>query len=273
MLRQASVPEAELDARLLLEFVCGTDYNTLLTHGDRLVAEEERRQYMRLIEMRCERVPLQQITGEQCFCGFPFRVNSHVLIPRQDTELLVELALKRLRRGMRLLDMCTGSGCVLISLLKLQSGVEGVGADVSAEALSVAAENGRTLLEEQPLWLRGDLFEALSGHRTEFDMIVSNPPYIRSSEIATLMPEVQCYEPRLALDGSEDGLAFYRRLTAESPACLKPGGWLLMEIGWDQGEALRELLSEAGFCEIRIYKDYAGLDRVAAGCLQNGRTD
>lgn len=269
MLRQASVPDAALDARLLLEFVCGTDYNTLLTHGDRRVDEEGLRQYMRLIEMRSARIPLQQILGEQCFCGFSFRVNEHVLIPRQDTELLVELALKKLRPGMRLLDMCTGSGCILISLLKLKEGITGVGTDVSEEALTVARENGRRLLEEQPVWQQGDLFGALTGQGTVFDVIVSNPPYIRSSEISALMLEVQKHEPRLALDGSEDGLAFYRRITAEAPAYLREGGWLLLEIGYDQGEALQELLSHAGFTEIQVWKDYAGLDRVAGGCCHH----
>lgn len=264
-LRQAGVPEAELDARLLLEFVCGTDHNTLLVHGDRVIPEKQVQQYRVLIGKRAERIPLQQLTGEQSFCGFSFRVNSQVLIPRQDTELLVELALQRLQPGMRLLDLCTGSGCILISLLKLKKGITGVGTDISKEALAVAQENGRNLLTEQPVFLQGDLFAALPKEDTAFDMLVSNPPYIRSSEISSLMPEVQEHEPRLALDGSEDGLAFYRRITKEAPDHLKEGGWLLLEIGYDQGEALEELLSQAGFTEIQVWKDYAGLDRVAGG--------
>lgn len=264
-LSEASVPEAELDARLLLEFVCRTDYNMLLTHGDSPVEEDAQTRYRELIDARSRRIPLQQLTQEQYFCGFPFYVNEYVLIPRQDTEILVEEALTKLAPGDRLLDLCTGSGCVLISLLKMGKELSGTGADISEEALAVARENGSRLLKRQPEWYLGDLFAALPDGCAPFDVIVSNPPYIKSSEIDGLMPEVKEHEPRLALDGSADGLCFYRRLAAESPGYLKAGGWVVMEIGYDQGEALRELLSQAGFSEVCIRKDYAGLDRVALG--------
>ncbi|MGN1148186.1 MAG: N5-glutamine methyltransferase family protein, partial [Lachnospiraceae bacterium] len=153
-LQAAGVPEPEADARILLEYVCGTDRNTLLAHGDMPVEEEKQARYQDLIEKRASRVPLQLLTGEQCFCGLDFLVNEHVLIPRQDTEILVEAALKRLKPGMELLDLCTGSGCILISLLALTESVRGTGVDISKEALAVARENGSRLLpkEKQPEW-------------------------------------------------------------------------------------------------------------------------
>lgn len=266
-LKAADVPDFETDARLLLEFICHTDWSTLLVHGSRPVSEEERAGFLALLERRAMRIPLQQLTGEQFFCGMSFLVNVHVLIPRQDTEILVEQAAKRLKPGMALLDMCTGSGCILISLLGMVQGVRGMGVDISKEALRTAAENGRRLLQnsEQPRWHLGNLFEDLPADENIFDMIVSNPPYIPSGEIEKLMPEVSVHEPREALDGSEDGLLFYRRILAESGPFLKREGRILFEIGCDQGEAVKELMEKAGFTEIEIIKDYAGLDRVVLG--------
>ena len=268
-LRDAGVPEPETDARLLLEFVCGTNYNTLLAHGEIKVSREKEVTYEALIKRREKREPLQLLTGEQDFCGLTFRVNRHVLIPRQDTEILVEYALKRLKTGMKLLDMCTGSGCILISLLAMAENVHGTGADISKEALFVAEENSRRLLpgDKQPKWVLSDLFSALQGR---FDMIVSNPPYIRSGEIKTLMPEVRDFEPAAALDGGGDGLLFYENIVRQSGAYLKENGWLIFEIGCTQGEAVGGLLKEAGFAGVEIIKDYAGLDRVVAG-QWNGR--
>lgn len=269
-LKAAGVPDFETDARLLLEHVCHTDFHTLLAHGDRPVSEKERADFLLLLAKREKRVPLQQLTGEQFFCGLSFLVNEHVLIPRQDTEILVEEAAKRLRPGMKLLDMCTGSGCILVSLLAMQEGVQGVqgvGVDISKEALKVATENGRRLLQEnnRPRWYLGNLFDALPADEKGFDMVVSNPPYIPRDEIEGLMPEVGVYEPREALDGSEDGLLFYRRILEESGNFLKPEGWMLFEIGCKQGEAVEALFKAAGFAEIKIIKDYAGQNRVVLG--------
>ncbi|MBD5537518.1 MAG: peptide chain release factor N(5)-glutamine methyltransferase [Lachnospiraceae bacterium] len=268
-LRGAGVPDPETDARLLLEFVCGTNYNTLLAHGEIKVSREKEADYEALIKRREKREPLQLLTGEQDFCGLTFQVNRHVLIPRQDTEILVEYALKRLKAGMKLLDMCTGSGCILISLLAMTENVHGTGADISKEALFVAEENSRRLLPEdkQPKWVLSDLFSALQGR---FDMIVSNPPYIPSGEIKTLMPEVRDFEPAAALDGGGDGLLFYENIVRQSGAYLKENGWLVFEIGCTQGEAVSGLLKAAGFAGVEIIKDYAGLDRVVAG-QWNGR--
>ena len=243
-LATAGIDEAELDARLLLEFVCGTDRNTLLVHGDRDVTPQEEADYIMLLHKRESRYPLQQLTGVQNFMGLDFCVNEHVLIPRQDTEILVEEVLQNLHDGMHILDMCTGSGCILISLLHYSNNCTGVGADISAEALEVAKQNAARLLEgeirsipdmdgvHEIELIKSDLFENISG---QFDIIVSNPPYIQTSVIDTLMPEVRDHEPRLALDGSEDGLLFYRKIVQESVIYLKQGGMLFFEIGYDQG--------------------------------------
>ena len=262
----AGVPEAELDARLLLEYICGTNRNDLLVHGDREVEEQQLTAYEAAINKRMERIPLQHITGEQEFMGLTFRVNEHVLIPRQDTEILVEEILKDMQDYCRILDMCTGSGCILISLLHYNNWCEGVGVDISSMALQTAEENGKKLLaeEKRPVWLESNLFEKVEG---KFDIIVSNPPYIRSDVIDTLMPEVKDHEPMNALDGTEDGLYFYREIVKQAPEYLKKEGKLYFEIGHDQGADVSELLSQAGYKEIHVVKDYAGLDRVVYATL------
>lgn len=265
-LAEASVPEAELDARLLLEYICGTNRNDLLVHGDREVEEQHLTAYEAAIAKRMKRIPLQHITGEQDFMGLTFRVNEHVLIPRQDTEILVEEILKDMQDYQRILDMCTGSGCILISLLHYNNWCEGVGVDISPLALQTAEENGKNLLpeEKRPVWLESDLFDKVEG---KFDVIVSNPPYIRSDVIETLMPEVKDHEPINALDGTEDGLYFYREIVRLAPEYLKKEGKLYFEIGHDQGADVSELLRQAGFKEIHVEKDYAGLDRVVCATL------
>ena len=265
-LGEADIEEAELDARLLLEFVCGTDRNTLLVHGERDVSEEEYGRYCGLIERRAAHVPLQHLTGEQDFMGLTFLVNKDVLVPRQDTEVLVEEVMKHLHDGMRILDLCTGSGCILLSLLHYSNDCEGVGVDLSARALSVAGKNYEIQRTQRPdmkaRFLEGNLFEGLEDR---FDMIVSNPPYIETAVIDTLMPEVREHEPFGALDGGEDGLQFYRRIVAQAPAHLRRGAVLLFEIGCGQGEAVIQLMQEAGFAEVKVLQDYAGLDRVVYG--------
>lgn len=265
-LEAADIGEAELDARLLLEFVCGTNRNTLLAHGDREVSAEECERYRELIGKRAAHIPLQHLTGEQDFMGLTFLVNKEVLVPRQDTEVLVEEAMKHLHDGMRILDLCTGSGCILLSLLHYSNDCEGVGTDLSPQALSVARENYERLREARPemkaRFLEGDLFAALE---ERFDMIVSNPPYIETSVIDTLMPEVREHEPLMALNGGADGLAFYRRIAKQAGSYLNGGGMLFFEIGCGQAEAVCGLMKEAGFCEIQVVKDFAGLDRVVYG--------
>lgn len=271
-LSQAGIEESRLDARLLLEYVCHTDRNTLFAYGDRGVEQDEQKRYEELIALRKAHVPLQQLTGVQEFMGLEFRVNEQVLIPRQDTECLVEEVMRFLRDGNRLLDMCTGSGCILLSLLHYSNGCKGVGADVSPEALKVAHSNACQIgrLERPVPWeedtvrlVESDLFSRIPEEK--FDIIVSNPPYIVSSVIPTLMEEVKNHEPWLALDGKEDGLFFYRRIIEESRHFLVKEGMLFFEIGFDQGRTVSDLMKKAGFHEVTVVKDLAGLDRVVHG--------
>ena len=271
-LQAAGIEEAALDARLLLEAVCGTDRNDLLVHGEQPVSPEAEEKYLNWIRQRAEHIPLQQLTGEQDFMGLTFSVNEHVLIPRQDTEILVEEVLKELHDGMRVLDMCTGSGCILLSLMHYSNDCEGLGVDLSAEALEVAERNVLKVLTpekaEHVQFLQSDLFEKLED---KFEIIVSNPPYIASAEVEKLMPEVRDHEPRMALDGTEDGLYFYRRIIEEAGKHLVSSGMLFFEIGYDQGQAVSELMRTQGYREVQVVQDYAGLDRVVLGtyCERN----
>ena len=271
-LQAAGIEEATLDARLLLEAVCGTDRNDLLVHGEQPVMPQAEEKYLHWIRQRAEHIPLQQLTGEQDFMGLTFSVNEHVLIPRQDTEILVEEVLKELHDRMRILDMCTGSGCILLSLLHYSNDCEGLGVDLSAEALEVAGQNVLKVLTpekaEHAHFLQSDLFEKVEG---KFEIIVSNPPYIASAEVEKLMPEVRDHEPRMALDGTEDGLHFYRRIIKEAGKHLVNSGMLFFEIGYDQGQAVSELMRASGYREVQVVQDYAGLDRVVLGtyCERN----
>lgn len=272
ILNEAGIEESTLDARLLLEAVCGTDRNDLLAHGEQPVMSQAEEKYLNWIRQRAEHIPLQQLTGEQDFMGLTFSVNEHVLIPRQDTEILVEEVLKELHDRMRILDMCTGSGCILLSLLHYSNDCEGLGVDLSAEALEVAERNVLKVLTpekaEHAHFLQSDLFEKVEG---KFEIIVSNPPYIASAEVEKLMPEVKDHEPRMALDGTEDGLHFYRRIIKEAGKHLVTSGMLFFEIGYDQGQAVSELMRTGGYREVQVVQDYAGLDRVVLGtyCERN----
>lgn len=262
-LEQAGVGEASLDARLLLEEVCHTDRNTLLVHGDREVSGAEETLYRKYLTKRAAHIPLQQIIGRQDFMGLSFEVDAHVLIPRQDTEILVEEAMRYIHDGMNILDMCTGSGCILISLLHYSNDCTGMGVDLSQEALTVASKNAKNLIPaENVTFVRSDLFSKVCD---KFDVIVSNPPYIRPDVIEGLMPEVKDHEPRMALDGGADGLDFYRKIVEHAPNYLVGGGRLLFEIGYDQGSAVKALMERNGFVDVNIIKDYAGLDRVVSG--------
>ena len=269
-LEEAGVPDGNLDARLLLEYVCHVSRSTLLAHGDKEASPVEVEKYSEFLKKRRDRIPLQHLTGEQEFMGLSFLVNENVLIPRQDTEILVEEVMKDLHGGSSILDLCTGSGCILISLLKYSNDCHGIGVDLSAQALEVAKRNREALIPEKDcVFLEGDLFEKVKGR---FDVLTSNPPYIPSKVVDGLMPEVRDHEPRMALDGLEDGLHFYRRIIKECPPFLNRGAQVFFEIGYDQGEAVSELMREAGFQEVRIVKDYAGLDRVVCGthCPKDG---
>lgn len=263
-LQAAGIPEWDLDAWYLLEYAAHCTKNEYFLRPEKEVLPQEKQLYRTLIRKRSAHIPLQYLTGSQEFMGLSFFVDENVLIPRQDTEILVEEALRALGSGMRVLDVCTGSGCILLSLLKLCAGLEGTGTDLSEKALQVAGENARRLGVEASFVL-GDLFEPVSG---KYDCIVSNPPYIASREVDVLMEEVRDHEPRMALDGGEDGLYFYRKIAAQSPKYLKDRGRIFLEIGFDQGEAVAGLLAPA-FDEVRIVQDLAGLDRVVCGILRS----
>lgn len=263
LLQQALIEEADLDARILLEHVCHTNRNDLLVHADKEVTEVWEHTYRSLIARRAVHIPLQQLTGIQEFMGLEFLVNEHVLIPRQDTEILVEEAMRRMQDGMHILDMCTGSGCVLLSLLHYSNETAGLGVDLSLQALEVARQNAKQLAIKAD-FIRSNLYEQVNKN-DKFDMIVSNPPYIPCAVIETLMPEVKDHEPRMALDGREDGLYYYREIINTSRYYLHGGASLLLEIGWEQGKQVTEYMEQAGYTQIEIVQDLAGLNRVVVG--------
>lgn len=272
ILEQAGLPDAALDARFLLEEVCGTNLQTLLVFPEKKVTEEEVNQYRAFIQRRKDREPTAMILGEWDFMGLTFRLNKSTLIPEQDTEVLVETALEELkRRGLgeaplRILDLCTGSGCILLSLLHELRNAGGVGTDLSEEALEAARENAVRLgLQERAAFRQGDLWEPVGDER--FDLIVSNPPYVPTEVIPTLEPEVRCGEPYAALDGGEDGLVFYRRIMREAAGHLKSSGIIIVESGFDEAPQIAALMQEQKLRGIRTVKDYGGLDRVVLGTL------
>lgn len=269
-LEEREIPDAALDAWYLLEDILKREYGErvnrawFLMNRQEKIGEKLHTVYRQALAQRGIHMPLQYITGEQEFMGIPFLVSNKVLIPRQDTEILVEEVIKAARPGMKLLDMCTGSGCIAVSLVKLVPGLEATASDLSGEALEMARENARRQ-EAEITFVQGNLFEPVKG---QFDIIVSNPPYIPSAEIEGLMEEVRLFEPRAALDGREDGLYFYRRIIEAGSGYLKEGGWMMFEIGCSQGEEVSELMKKAGFSYVSICKDLAGLDRVVKGKLE-----
>ena len=272
ILEQAGLPDAALDARFLLEEVCGTNLQTLLVFPEKKVTEEEVNQYRAFVQRRKDREPTAMILGEWDFMGLTFRLNKSTLIPEQDTEVLVETALEELkRRGLgeaplRILDLCTGSGCILLSLLHELRNAGGLGTDLSEEALEAARENAVRLgLQERAAFRQGDLWEPVGDER--FDLIVSNPPYVPTDVIPTLEPEVRCGEPYAALDGGEDGLVFYRRIMEEAAGHLKPSGIIIVESGFDEAAQIAALMQDQKLRGIRTVKDYGGLDRVVLGAV------
>lgn len=263
-LKAVNIAEYSQDAYTLLEYVFGIDKNYYLMHKMDEVPSEKEEKYKSLIDIRATRKPVQYITGSAPFMGMDFYVDENVLIPRFDTENLIEICLKEMSKDkpQKLLDMCTGSGCIAISLNKLFKGHIKVWAvDVDNGALGVAKRNNERM-DASVEFIQSDLFSNVEG---KFNVIVSNPPYIRSEEIKTLMPEVKDFEPCLALDGTEDGLKFYREISNQAPAFLENDGLLFFEIGFDQGKDVEEIMVKAGFTDVKIAKDLCGLDRVIWG--------
>lgn len=277
LLMNAGIEEARLDAWLLLEYTADISRAWYYAHPESEVNEEIVSEYLSLCQKRAEHIPLQHLTHQACFMGYDFYVDERVLVPRQDTEVLAEEALHQLRniRNPRILDMCTGSGCLLLSLLMELPDATGTGVDISAAALAVAERNRKNLeLEKRAVLVQsdtfsGDYFQKNSGNISlEYDMLISNPPYIPTEEIGKLMEEVRFHDPVLALDGREDGLYFYRRITEQAGKYLKPGGWLMYEIGCEQGADVSAIMQGEGFAEVAVKKDLAGLDRVVIGKKQ-----
>lgn len=268
-LNSAGIAEAESDVRVLFDYLINADRTFMLIHKDDEATAEEYDTIIKAISDREKRIPVQHITGYQNFMGFEFKVTKDVLVPRFDTECLVEEAMLVTNDGDKVLDVCTGSGCILISLMKYKNDIKGIGTDISEKALLIAKENAKDIMGsayseyENPQFIQGDLFSNIIDK--DFDVIVSNPPYIRSCVIDTLEPEVKEFDPMIALDGGEDGLDFYRRIADEARNHLRKGGHLLVEIGYDQGEDVKSLFVDNGYLDVKIVKDLCSNDRVVLG--------
>ena len=310
-LQAAGIQEFELDAFYLLECVTGIARTKFYVDCKKDLADEQVERYSDLLAMREQRIPLQHLTGEQEFMGLSFLVNEDVLIPRQDTEIMVEAALEVIRNQVRrmeqpegkygeekqeeginndnqgqifsFLDMGTGSGCILLSIIKhgydkWKSKIEGIGVDISEKALVVAKKNVNRIFSEltskgladeiKITLIHSDLFDKVEGM---FNMIVSNPPYIGTLEFDQLAAEVRSHEPKVALDGGADGLWFYRHIIQDSKDYLLPGGELLLEIGATQGREVSDFMRHHGYINVKITKDLSGLDRVVQGQYHNMR--
>ena len=259
--REKGVDNPHLDADVLLSSLLGRDRIYLYVHFDQPMEQAELTTFREMVRRRAARVPVAYITGHREFMGLDFRVSPAVLIPRPDTEVLVEAAVERLAgiRDGQVLDVGTGSGAILISTLARVAGCRGVGVDISPAALAVARDNaGRLLAPGRCEFLQADLWPRNAG---PFDAILSNPPYITSAEMAELAPEVR-QEPELALHGGTDGLDYYRRLIVGGRDYLKPGGFMAFEVGAGQAPEVASLASQSGWRTEKIIADYAGIERV-----------
>jgi release factor glutamine methyltransferase len=263
-LAEKGVDNARLEAEWLLCAITGLDRMGLYLNFDKPLMDTELAAYRGLVTRRAKREPLQYILGTQEFMGLEFEVAPGVLIPRYDTEVLVEAALKCAGDAKKVLDIGLGSGCIAIALAKKLTEAEVWGVEQSRQALDLsrrnAERNGAAIKIAE-----GSLFAPVSGG--QFDLIVSNPPYIPSADINTLQPEVRDYEPREALDGGEDGLDFYRQIVPLASDYLNPGGWLLVEIGIGQSASVRGMFAESGFSDLFVTKDAASIERVVGGRL------
>lgn len=263
MLTQAGIDEAELDAGYILEYITGLNSAQYFIHSEDIIEKNKAEEFFRLIERRSKRIPLSYVIGARDFFGLTFKVDENVLIPEQETELLVEEVIKH-SEGKSVLDMCTGSGCIAISIALFGKPSKVAASDISEKALEVARENAKSLKAGEISFIQGDMFENVTD---KFDIIVSNPPYIETGEIDELMPEVRDYIPRLALDGDIDGLKFYRIISKEAVKKLNKNGRIFYEIGYNQSRAVASILLENGFTDVNIMKDYSGLDRIVMAKL------
>ncbi|WP_265445980.1 peptide chain release factor N(5)-glutamine methyltransferase [Acetivibrio straminisolvens] len=284
LLKSADIDTPALEAGVLLCHVLNADRSFLYSHDDYKMTDEEYEKFVLFVEERVKGKPLQYITGYQEFMSLDFIVTPDVLIPRQDTETLVEAVLKHVKdtglKNARILDIGTGSGCIAVSLAHYVKDSRVLALDISEGALLIAETNAKRCgVKDRVFFIKGDILGGLTDIITQssfikdtkhndkgaFDIIVSNPPYIPAEEIKTLHRQVRDYEPRAALDGGEDGLDFYRVITCEAAKLLSPGSLLAFEVGYGQAESVFGLM-EKDFCTIKIVKDLAGIDRVVMGC-------
>ena len=277
-LKGKGIDNPRLDSEVLLAHLLRLDRVGLYLNFDRPLSRDELSSFREIVKRRGSREPLQYITGHQEFWSLDFKVTPDVLIPRPDTEILVEEALKAVRREtldvrrqnqlpFTILDLCTGSGCIAISLAHELKDAVVHAIDASEAALSIARENAeKNGVRDRVIFLQGDLYEALTSHvsrLTSYDLIVSNPPYIKNIDIPNIQPEVRDYEPRMAVDGGTEGLGFYKRIVADAPNHLSPHGWLMVEVGEGQADAVSKMMTDTGaFESISTVKDLAGIERV-----------
>lgn len=259
--KNSGIEEYKSDAWILFEYVFDKDRTFYLMHRQEEAPEDKKEQFEEVTDRRVDGVPVQYITNRAYFMGHEFYVDENVLIPRFDTEVLVGQTAKLLKAGDMVLDMCTGSGCIIISLMLSGCNITGTGCDIMPGALEVAKKNASRNGVEAG-FIQGDLFENVTGM---YDVIVSNPPYIRTEEIAGLNREVKSHEPYTALDGHADGLFFYEKITGQAAGFLKQGGYLCYEIGCDQGSQVSGIMKNNGYTDVHVVRDLAGLDRVVIG--------
>ena len=269
LLKNAGVESPVSDACLILGHVLGCDKAYIYTHNEDTLDRDSSERFFKLIDLRCNGVPVQYITGQQEFMSLNFNAEPGVLIPRQDTEILVETVIDLCRQykdPVRILEIGVGSGCIAVSLAHFIKNSSVVAADISDAALKTAYNNALLNgVEDRIDFIKSDIFDKL--HSNGFDFIVSNPPYIRRGDIETLQREIRDFEPIEALDGGTDGLAFYREIVKEAPEFLSPGGWLVFEVGYDQACQVK-ILMEKDFYDIDVCKDLSGIERVVKGKLK-----
>lgn len=268
ILRKAGISEARREAGSLLEYLIDRDRTFIIGHAEHQISAEQLQMLLQFVERRASGEPLQYITGRQSFFGLDFKVTKDVLIPRPETELLVEAALNLIgdaHAAPFVGDVGTGSGCIVIALLHQRPKATAVAVDISEAALRVARHNAaRHVVGDRITFLVSDCFSAITANAPPFDLIVSNPPYVSAAALAGLQREVRDYEPRVALAAGPDGLLIIRRLLSECPALLKQGGYLLIEIGFDQRAAIESLIDRSTWRLLDIHRDLQGIPRILA---------
>lgn len=269
--RTRGIENPRLDAELIVGHALGIDRMRVIVDAGRPLEGVELAKLRELVKRRRSHEPMAYLLGAREFYGLRFRVDGRVLVPRPDTETLVDVALGRTRErsmSMRLLDLCTGSGCVAIAIAKQRPTARVFATDLSPDAIAVARDNAHRLGAHRIAFLEGDLFAPVLGGNHRFDIVTANPPYIASDEIPTLQPDIREFEPKLALDGGADGLDLVRRIVRGAPEVLAPGGVLAMEIGAGQAPATAELMSAGGFTDVRADRDLGRIERVVSGVLR-----